>query len=292
MNIKQTATALITGLLLSVSALAAPLPYFGQTASSYQSSVPYGNNAQAGHYAQSGDTKIYYEVYGQGEPLVILHGGLVGSIGEMGELIDKLAPRYQIIAIATRGHGKSAPGNVVPSYEQKADDVAAVLRQVTRKPAIVLGFSDGAYTGYYFAAQYPQRISKLVAIGAGEWKKAWRPFGMPYQDFIALDPAYWQAQMSVRPDAEHTEAWYKKQYGYYDQAEVGAAQFAKVKVPTLVMAGEDDANAPLDTVIQAYKALPNADLAIIPDAPHPVLEGHFDEAFPSIEAFLAKPVKK
>ena len=58
------------------------------------------------------------------------------------------------------------------------------------------------------------------------------------------------------------------------------------------MAGEDDANAPLDTVIQAYKALPNADLAIIPDAPHPVLEGHFDEAFPSIEAFLAKPVKK
>lgn len=72
--------------------------------------VPYGNYPEAGHYVQAGDARLYYEVYGKGEPIVLLHGGIMGYIDEMAGFIEKLKPDYQVIAMATRGHGKSEIG--------------------------------------------------------------------------------------------------------------------------------------------------------------------------------------
>lgn len=163
---------LLIALLLAGTNLVAHaenLRYFGQTAQSYQSAVNYGN--AGGKYIQSDDAKIYYEIHGQGEPIVVLHGGLVGSIGEMGQLIDNLAKTHQVIAINTRGHGKSSIGKQVPSYAVKAQDVHTVLTHITDKPAHILGFSDGAYTAYHFALNFPEKTNKIIAIGAGEWKK-------------------------------------------------------------------------------------------------------------------------
>ena len=119
--------------------------------------------------------EIYYEIHGQGEPVVVLHGGLVGSIGEMGQLIDNLAKTHQVIAVSTRGHGKSEIGHQVPSYAVKAQDVYNVLTHITDKPAHILGFSDGAYTAYHFALNFPDKTAKIIAIGAGEWQKAFAP---------------------------------------------------------------------------------------------------------------------
>ena len=125
--------------------------------SAQQRSYTYGDNASAGHYAQASDARIYYEVYGEGDPLIVLHGGQVGSTAEMSQFIDSLRGSYQVIAVSTRGHGKSEIGHSQVTLQQRADDVVAVLSQVTNKPAIVLGFSDGAYTGYSLAASYPER---------------------------------------------------------------------------------------------------------------------------------------
>lgn len=128
--IMKTFTALLMAALLATAAHAEPLRYFGQTEQSYQSHTNYGNNAASGRYAVSDGSKIYYEVYGQGKPIVVLHGGMVGSTAEMGEFIDRLRPQRQVIAISTRGHGKSESGKVLPTYAQKAKDTAAVLRQL------------------------------------------------------------------------------------------------------------------------------------------------------------------
>jgi len=98
---------------------------FMQNGPSPKNAIPYGANPKAGHYIQSDDAKIYYEVYGKGQPLVILHGGIFGSTYEMGRFIDSLSKRFMVIAVSTRGHGKSEMGNVEPSYEQKAKDVKA-----------------------------------------------------------------------------------------------------------------------------------------------------------------------
>ncbi|WP_373778470.1 alpha/beta fold hydrolase [Glaesserella sp.] len=139
---------------ISLTAYADNLRYFGQTPQSYQSSINYGDTN--GKYLQSNDAKIYYEIHGQGEPIVVLHGGLVGSIAEMGQLIDHLSQNYQVIAINTRGHGKSEIGRQTPSYAVKAQDVYNVLTHITDKPAHILGFSDGAYTAYLLCPKLPK----------------------------------------------------------------------------------------------------------------------------------------
>ena len=78
-----------------------------QSGPSTKNETQYGNNPKAGHYANAGDAKIYYEVYGKGKTIVILHGGIFGSTYEMFQFIDSLKKNYQVIAISTRGHGRS-----------------------------------------------------------------------------------------------------------------------------------------------------------------------------------------
>lgn len=185
-----------------------PLRYFGQTTENYQSQTAYGNNEQVGQYAIASDgAKIYYEVYGKGSPIVVLHGGLVGSPAEMGEFIDKLRSHHQVVIISTRGHGKSQIGQVLPTYVQKAKDVQAVLNAIKVPQRVsLLGFSDGGYTALTFAAQYPNQTANVVAIGVGEWKKGFIQGGMKqratFEQIEALDPAYWQAQQTIRPEPQ------------------------------------------------------------------------------------------
>src|SRR4051812_6602052 len=83
---------------------------FMQTAPSPANETPYGANPKAGHYVNAGDAKIYYEVYGKGQPLVMLHGGILGATYDFAQLIDSLSKSFQVIAVSTRGHGKSELG--------------------------------------------------------------------------------------------------------------------------------------------------------------------------------------
>ena len=141
--------------------------YFMQAPEAKGSDTPYGNNTVAGHYAQAGDARIYYEIYGKGKPLFVFHGGGVGTPYEMGQMIDNLRKNYRVIVVSTRGHGRSEIGHSELTYEQKANDMLAVMREVTDEPAVLLGFSDGAYTAYKVASMYPERAERIVAIGAG-----------------------------------------------------------------------------------------------------------------------------
>jgi alpha-beta hydrolase superfamily lysophospholipase len=92
--------------------------------------IPYGANAPHGNYVQANDASIYYEVYGTGHPIVLLHGGLFGSIMEYADLIGKLKQNFQVIAISTRGHGKSEIGTEPLTLEQRATDALAVINAV------------------------------------------------------------------------------------------------------------------------------------------------------------------
>lgn len=111
----------------------------------------------------AGDAKIYYEVYGEGKPVFVFHGGGVGTPYEMGQLIDKLLQNYQVITVSTRGHGRSEIGHLPLTYEQKANDMLAMMKEVTDEPMVLLGFSDGAYTAYKVASMYPERVDSVIA---------------------------------------------------------------------------------------------------------------------------------
>lgn len=259
---------------------------FMQAGPSPLNEIPYGNNPKAGHYLKVDNTKIYYEVYGKGKPLVILHGGVFGSTYEMSQFIDSLSKTYQVIAISTRGHGKSEMGTTEPSYEQKAKDVYAVVQATTKDSVTVLGFSDGAYTAYYFAGAYPEKVRKVVAIGAGEWSKGSRTFNITRKDAFGLDSLYWKQQLALMPQPDKMDLWLTSINKYYNSLYISKEVFEKVKCPVLLMAGENDQNAQLKTVIAAYYMFPKVQLAIIPNAPHPAFLVNFPAVWACIVPFL------
>ncbi len=253
------------------------------------SNLQYGNNPQAGHYVQSGDAKIYYEVYGSGEPVLVLHGGQVGCTYEMGQFIDELSAKYQVIAVSTRGHGRSEIGHSPVTYEQRANDALAALTAATDKPAaIVLGFSDGAYTGYKLAAMYPDKVKKLIAIGAGENLRLLRRVGKSdVKTMTETDPAFMAAQLAIMPEPERLQEYWDSLPEFYNDKMIADKKlFGSIQCPTLLIAGELDPNAPLDTVISAYKMIPNCRLAIIAGAYHQVMITHFPAVRANIAPFI------
>lgn len=268
--------------------------YFGQNEAMYQSKTDYGNNLACGHYIQSDDAKIYYEVYGDNRdkiPIVLLHGGLVGSPAEMSELADKLKPNRQIIFIATRGHARSEIGHCTPSYGQKADDVNAVLTALNIAKVNLIGFSDGGYTALFFAQKYANKTQSIVAIGTGIWEKGFVQGGRTtmhtFSDLANMDKRFWQEQQKdIRPEPTRTDEWFKSTLAYYDNVSVDEQFFSQIQAETLLLAGEKDTNAPLDTVVKAYHCLPNAQLGIIPHAPHPILLTDFNLTYTMITTFL------
>lgn len=275
-------------ILISSSAFGqqAGMRYFMQSAPLPASSIPYGNNPKAGHYATAGDARIYYEVYGKGKPLVILHGGIVGSTYEMAPFIDSLSKRYQVIAVSTRGHGKSEMGSESPTYPRKAQDVNTIIQTITKDSVIVLGFSDGAYTGYFLAQMHPEKVRKLIAIGAGEWKQGFRTFAFNRTILLGLDSLYIQQQLTLMPQPHRYDQWLLTANQYYNAVTVSKEVLGAIRCLVLVMAGEKDQNAPLKTVLAAYAMIPHAQLSIIPNAPHPVFLTNFPAVWASILPFL------
>jgi pimeloyl-ACP methyl ester carboxylesterase len=269
----------------------APLRHFMQAGPTPAQAIPYGNNPKAGHYLNTGDARIYYEVYGKGQPLVVLHGGVFGSTFEMAPFIDSLSKSYQVIAVSTRGHGKSQMGTEVPSYTRKAEDVFAIIKALTKDSVIVLGFSDGAYTGYFLAQKHPEKVKKLIAIGAGEWKQGFRQFSFNREMMIRMDTAYYKQQLALMPEPEKLDQWLLTVSKYYSTVSISREILGKIQCPVLVMAGEKDQNAPLKTVIAAYEMIPKAQLSIIPNAPHPVFLTNFPAVWTSMLPFLNRHIK-
>lgn len=248
--------------------------------------VPYGANTKTGQYVQANDARIYYEVYGKGQPIVLLHGGILGSTIEMADFIDSLKPDYQVIAISTRGHGKSEIGILPITYDKKADDVMAVVNAITKESVIILGFSDGAYTGYKVAAKYPERIKKMIAIGAGEQIPGLRKVVFNSRELLNTDDAYWKQQMALMPQPERLQEFWSGMETFYNTMIASKELFSSIKCPVLVMAGELDRNAPLSSVINAYNMIPKSQLSIIPNTGHVVFLENFAAVWASMVPFL------
>lgn len=133
--------------------------------SSFVKIPTYGNNDDSGHYASVNNIKIYYEVYGKGEPLLLLHGNSE-SLGSFDKQIPEFAKHYKVIAIDTRGQGKSSEDGRAYTYDLFAEDMNALLNYLQLDSVNVLGWSDGGNTGLIVAMKYPQKVKRLVTMGA------------------------------------------------------------------------------------------------------------------------------
>lgn len=263
-----------------------PLRYFMQDKGISTQKIAYGNNPQAGHYVQAKDAKIYYEVYGKGQSIVVLHGGLFGSSIEMARIIDSLTVGFQAIVVSTRGHGKSEIGSEPLSLEQRASDVLAVIGEVTKEKVMLLGFSDGGFTAYKFGSLYPDKVKKMVVIGAGVLYPGLRDFNVNFTQAMEMDPEFWAQQRALMPEPNRLKEVFQQIEKCYSQLTVGAELLSTVQSPVLVMAGDRDEGNSVQNVLNAALLIPNHQLAIIPNAGHPAFIVNFDAAWASIAPFI------
>src|SRR5207248_3216982 len=125
-------------------------------------------------YADVNGIKLYHEIYGQGEPLVLLHGGLM-TIGEMSTVLEPLAKNHRVIAVELQGHGRTADTARPLSFETMGDDIAALVEHLNTSEADIVGLSLGAAVGLRIAIQHSEKVRRLVVISSPYAKSGWYP---------------------------------------------------------------------------------------------------------------------
>src|SRR3712207_1580479 len=122
------------------------------------------NNNLKGNYAEVNGLNMYYEVHGTGQPLVVLHGAYM-TIDAMGEVVPQLAKSRQVIAVELQGHGRTADIEDRPiTYEQMADDIAALLRHLAIEQADVFGYSMGGGVALQVAIRHPEAVRDRKSV--------------------------------------------------------------------------------------------------------------------------------
>lgn len=249
--------------------------------------IPYGNNPAAGKYVNVGDAKLYYEVYGKGAPVVMLHGGVYGGIDEYEPFLGPLSEKFQVICIATRGHGRSEMGKGPFTWQQRADDAYKVIRSITKDSVMVLGFSDGGYAGYKLAASYPELVKKLIVIGASD-----RPNGgiekyyYSSEMLLGQSKEYFEGRLKIMPQPERWNECLQYLNKLYNEETLSIETFSKIKCPTLVMGGDRDGGHPVEKLTIAHRNIKNSQLSIVPNCGHVVFYCNFPSLWEGIKPFL------
>lgn len=233
--------------------------------------VPYGHNPAAGHYRAVRGIRLYYEVYGTGPPLLLLHGN-GGSIASFKHNIGYFAQHHTVIAVDSRAHGRSVDAGDSLSFEMMADDFAALLTGLRLGSADVLGWSDGGISALVLALRHPEKVRRLVATGANL-----------SPDSTALAPALWTQQQqayrankgAVRRDPAKKNDWKIFLLDVF-QPNVPLAALRRVGAPALIVAGDRDVITLAHTVA-IYRHLPRAWLWVVPNSGHATLVEHAAE---------------
>ncbi|MFK0255601.1 alpha/beta fold hydrolase [Streptomyces sp. NPDC090445] len=220
-----------------------------------------------GTYIQLGAVNTWYAEHGAGEPLVLLHGGLVDARFFEPNL-EPLAAHFHVYTPERRGHGHTpdVPGPI--TYRLMADDTIAFLDTVVGEPADLVGHSDGAFVAMLVAMQRPDLVKRLVLISGG-FNKAGEAVPDTEWDvdqlFDFLAPAYGE----VSPDGIDHFRTVATKIGEMaaKEPDLQASDLSAITARTLVMFSDDDLVTP-QHMIDTYNALPHAELAIVPGTSH------------------------
>jgi len=230
----------------------------------------YGSNAKAGKYIKIDDIKIYYEIYGKGEPLILLHPD-GESMEAFSRQIPALQKHFRVIAVDIRAHGRTTDSDKPLTYKLMANDIKLLMDALKLDKVYVVGWSDGGKIGLRLALDFPLKIKKLVAVGTN-----FHPSGfqqafvsmLSMANYVLLPPKARERRTHVSPHPERDPIIFKKQMDLmlkYPQIKV--EELANIKIPVLVMVGDHDLVRGEHT-LKLFQALPKAYLAIIPGTSH------------------------
>jgi len=239
----------------------------------------YGKNESTGNYLALKDTKLYYEIYGEGEPLFLLHGNS-GSIKDFYQQIPVLSKQFKVIVVDTRGQGKSTDTSHREfTYIQFAEDIKALADQLGLKKINIAGWSDGGITGLEFALKYPENLNKLIAIGANAF-----PEGVDERLVTHLKNQLLVLNIENKPEKFDERRLVTIML---KEPHISKKDLSKIQSPVLVIAGDKDLIKQDHTEMIA-REIPNAELRIYKNATHMIPFEHADELNADILRFLGK----
>jgi pimeloyl-ACP methyl ester carboxylesterase len=242
------------------------------------------SSAQHGRYLQINDINMYYEEYGNGEPLLLLHGGL-GASSEWKPFIPALSERFRVFALDSRGHGKTNNPKGELNYQMMSDDVGAFIKSLGLQKPSILGNSDGAQIILEMGIRYAEVVHALVLCAGGytrsseAYRNAWHNLGIDGSGDVDFD------QLRAAFGGSTLEVW-RKRHAFVDNPDrwkrllqqlakmwltplkYSSEDFQKVRVPVLLMLGDRDQFFPVEENIEMYRMLPSAELVVLPNSDH------------------------
>jgi pimeloyl-ACP methyl ester carboxylesterase len=264
---------------------ATPIEPAPATSAPATTAIPYGANKAVGASFVHDGVKLYYETYGQGTPLLLVHGN-GGSIGTLAAQIEYFKAQYKVVVMDSRDHGRSGDSAESITYEKMTEDLAALIDHLKIGPVDIVGWSDGGIEALLLGLRHPDKVKKIVSMAANL---------NPGPD--AFDPeiaALIRSMMDI-PEAAKKTPEGKRQLKVagmmLKEPNIPPALLGKVKAPTLVLASDHDLIR-LEHILTIYKSLPNAKLGIFPNKTHMVPYDDPEMFNKTVGQFLATPFRK
>lgn len=256
-------------------------------------------------YADVNGLKMYYEVHGSGKPVVVLHGAYMSTVS-MAPMIDGLAKTRQVLAFDLQAHGRTGDIDRPITYEQMADDVAALMQEVGVTQADVFGYSMGAGVGYQLAIRHPDRVRRLAAASGtykteGMYPELTAMIGQMTAESFAGSP--WEIEYKkIAPRPEDFPKLVEKLVKLDVTPQDWPAEDIKaIKAPTLVISTDADVIRPEHSVeifrlrgggpSADFMTAPTTELAILPGTTHIGVMERTDLLVPMVSAFFDKAIK-
>ena len=246
--------------------------------------IIYGNNSEAGNYAPVNGIKMYYETYGEGKPLLLIHGN-GGSVFSCREQIPFFSKHYKVIAVDSRGQGQTNDNADSLTYDLMADDIHAFLEYLKIDSVYIFGQSDGAIVGLILAIRYPKKVKMLAAMAPNT-----RPdSGALYPEIIE------KMSRDVARLSDSVSKGYKEKISRLKlvrmmmyQPRISNQDLGKITAPVLLMSGDRDVIIPTH-ILEIYSALPKAQLCVLPGSTHFALRQNPTVFNETILRFFTKP---
>lgn len=247
--------------------------------------IPFGNNPKAGKYFDNRGFKMYYEIYGTGEPLLFIHGN-GGSIDNFRNQIPYFSKDYQVILADSRSQGKSLDASDSLSYEMMSDDLNALLDHLHIKSCNVIGWSDGGINGLLLTIRHPNKVKKLAITGANL-----------VPDESAVDPFIYKWAKSLNdsinklPVTPETKIDKKLLNLLSYEPHISTKDLGKIQIPVLVIGGDHDVIKTEHTMLIA-ESIPKSYLWILPNSGHSTPIVYKDLFNETVDHFLKNPYRE
>ncbi len=211
--------------------------------------------------------EMYYEIHGIGKPLVLIHGGGSTINTSFGRALPLFAKNRKVIAVELQAHGHTSDRNAPESFEQDADDVAELLKQLNISKVDILGFSNGGSTSLQVAIRHPQLVNKIVPISA-IYKRSGMQEG--FWDFMKkgtlseLPQAYKDEFLKINGDKDKlVNMFHRDQERMLTFKDWPDELLRSIRVPALIVVGDKDVVRP-EHALEIAHLIPNARLAVLP----------------------------